>query len=100
MTITIYAASDDLIEVEGAIREEFSDPDFCDGAYVYVSTGDVIRFRLEVEGWRAQVVVTGNSYTKVVPRPDRPDSGDEAVTVPALVTWVVATTVEPARASS
>lgn len=99
MTTIIYGASDDLIEVEGDIREEFSGSQVDDqGTYVYVSTGDVLRMRLEVEGWRAQVVIMGNSYTKVVPRPDRPDSGDEAIEVAAPVTWVVVCPFAPTRA--
>ena len=57
VVVTIYGASDDLIETEGAIVAEFNDFDFRNGGYVYVSTGDVLWFRLEDEGWRAAVVV-------------------------------------------
>lgn len=94
MSVTIYAASDDLVEVEGAIREEFSDVDFCEGAYVYVSTGDVVRFRLEDEGWRAQVVVDATA-----PTVDHRDGKDDRVTVDGQVNWVVATTTQPARSA-
>lgn len=92
--VIIYGASDDLIEVEGAIHEEFSDYDFSasDGAYVYASTGDVIRFRLEDEGWRATLVVDASS-----PKVEHLDGEDDRVTLAGPVAWVVATTVAPAR---
>lgn len=94
--ISIYGASDDLIEVDGDIRDEFSNYSFSDegGAYVYVSTGDVIRFRLEDEGWRANVVVDATA-PKIGKRQNRPE--DDLVTVTAPVAWVVATTEKPVR---
>lgn len=91
MSLTIYGASDDLIEVEGDIDEEFYGTTFDAGAYVYVSTGDVIRFRLEDEGWRASVVHNATS-----PQIARLDACDDRVTVAGPVAWVVATTNAPA----
>jgi hypothetical protein len=90
--VTIYGASDDLIEIEGAIAEEFNDFEFRNGVYVYVSTGDVLRFRLGAEGWRAAVVVDAT-----LPRVAYLDGEGDRVTVAGPVTWVVATTVAPAR---
>src|SRR4029079_4836488 len=95
--ITIYAASDDLVEVDGDIEEEFSNYDFSEpgGAYVCVSTGDLIQFQIDEDGdWFARVIVDATSPT-IGKRPDRP--GDDQVTVSAPVAWVVATTEKPAR---
>lgn len=102
--LTVRGASDDLIETDGDIREEFTGAQVNDdttthpyaGTYVYLSTGDVLRFRLEAEGWRGHVVVdaTGPTMGKV------PDSGedDDLITVAAPVTWVVVCPFAPARA--
>jgi hypothetical protein len=90
--VVVYGASDDLIEVEGALREEFSDPDFSGGAYVYASTGDIIRFRLEDEGWRATVVFDASS--PVIEHVGDYGEVDDRVTLSGAA-WVVATTVEP-----
>jgi hypothetical protein len=95
--ITIYAASDDLVEVDGDIKEEFSSYRFSDpgGAYVCVSTGDLIQFRMDEEGdWFARVIVDATSPV-IGRRPDR--EGDEQVTITAPVTWVVATTEKPGK---
>jgi len=92
VVVTIYGASDDLIETEGAIVAEFNDFDFRNGGYVYVSTGDVLWFRLEDEGWRAAVVVDAT-----LPRVAYLDGEGDRVTVVEPVTWIVATTVAPAR---
>ncbi len=95
-SVTIYGSSDDLIEVEGDISEEFGDPAFHAGAYVYVSTGDVLRFTLRHEGWRAEAVVDASGVTI-----EHLDGEDDRVTVSGALTgyvsWVVATTTAPAR---
>lgn len=94
--IEITGGSDDLIEITGAIVEEFNDTAFAAGAYVYVSTGAVVRLRLEVEGWRATVIHPGTTQVGVA----HPLSGhtcDDTVYVRGSVSWVVVTTTAPAR---
>lgn len=93
-SVTVYAASDDLIEVDGDIIEEFNDVSFADdGAYVYLSTGDVLRFVLDGDTWVARVVhdVTGPEVVDS----DRPGTIDAVVVISADVQWVVATTTAP-----
>lgn len=92
--IIITGGSDDLIEVRGDIDEEFSDTDFDRGAYVYVSTGDVIRFSLGEDGWEARVIVDATSPTV---SNSAEHGGDDDVIIAGSVSWVVATTVHPAR---
>lgn len=89
--VLIYGASDDLIEVEGALTEEFQATSGT--AYVYASTGDIVRFRFEDEGWRATLV----HQVRALPdkRPGHPD--DDAVRLTGGVDWVVATEVPAVR---
>lgn len=100
--LTVYGASDDLIETEGDIREEFTGHQVNEmgGTYVYLSTGDVLRFRLEAEGWRGQVVidVTGPTSGKVPDSGEDDDVSDDLITVAAPVTWVMVCPYAPVRA--
>ena len=55
-TCTIYGASDDLIEIDGAIREEFNPPldgDDESASYLAFSNGVVLRVKYDSDGiWR------------------------------------------------
>lgn len=56
--ILLYGASDDLIEVEGAVREEWDYSDGENGDYIIFSTGDVVRITFTPSGiWRITFVV-------------------------------------------
>jgi hypothetical protein len=58
--ITVYGASDDLIEIEGAIREEFSAIDAAPGHLLAFSDGTVLSVRYGREGlWRIAPVCRG-----------------------------------------
>lgn len=62
MSIIIYGASDDLIEIEGEFREELSlrldTPE--DSALLFVSDGTVIRVNYDSDGiWRLTRLVSG-----------------------------------------
>jgi hypothetical protein len=63
--VVIYGASDDLIEIEGALREEFNGGD--DLAYLAFSDGTVLTVQYADDGcWRINRVATGTlAYTKV-----------------------------------
>lgn len=51
--LTIYGASDDLIEIEGDIRDEFSAYDLPDSAIIVCSDGAAFRVRYDDDGcWR------------------------------------------------
>lgn len=84
MSIRIYGASDDLIEIEGDIHEELMIPGPYNETLVAVSTGDMIRFRLEVEGWIATPVFNVSNL-----RLGGFDNGDMYVDIDAAVGWVV-----------
>ena len=69
MSVTVYGASDDLIEVEGDINEEFNPRSDDDGALSYLafSDGTVLSVEYGKGGiWRVNRVVTGSAtYWKV-----------------------------------
>jgi len=63
--ITIYGHSDDLIEIEGDIREEFNI--YNTDGYLLTSTGVMIKVRYDGE-WFFNVVKEGkNTYVRVKP---------------------------------
>jgi hypothetical protein len=92
--LTIYGSSDDLIETEGDVYEEFTVTDGL--AYVYLSTGQAFRFRFEPEGWRVSVLATS-----AVPLPVSTlnEQGDEVITIQEPVRWVSVSEQPPALAS-
>ncbi len=66
--ITVYGSSDDLIEVEGAIREEFTylDGDGRDGDLLAFSDGTVLRIHYTAHGvWRITPIVRGRAHIDV-----------------------------------
>jgi len=98
-TTTIYGASDDLIEVEGDIREEFTyraSPITEDGAgdLLAFSDGTILRVAYTAEGvWRITPVVRGNADLNVDAAPeDDEDNYSDRATLSGLsspMTWVV-----------
>lgn len=70
--ISVYGVSDDLIEVEGDIREEFSNPEGKPGYFAF-SDGTILAIFYSNEGtWRIQVLSTGpNSNVTVKPAEQR-----------------------------
>ena len=56
MSLTIYGASDDLVEVDGDVREEFNPGD--GPSYVAVSDGTVLRIAYDGR-WRIDRVAEG-----------------------------------------
>jgi hypothetical protein len=89
MSVTVYGASDDLIEVEGDIREEFTA--LTDGPdLLCFSTGDVLRIRYGDQGvWRIEAVISerGVQITQA-PENDDTNYSDRAV-IEGNVKWVV-----------
>ena len=62
MSITIYGDSDDLIEVDGDIREEFSYSGSEEGDLLGFSDGTLLRIRHDDQGtWRITPVCRGAS---------------------------------------
>lgn len=95
--LNIGGASDDLIEVTGALDEEFCHLDFGNGGFVYVSTGDVLKLWLDEDGWQVRIVV--NVTGPVITGRAAPYGADKvAVIVADQFHWVVATTTPPVLA--
>lgn len=89
MSVTVYGASDDLIEVEGDIREEFpwNDPD---AAYLGFSNGVILRILFSISGaWRI-TPVAGADRVQVAQCPENDeDNYSDKATVDGDVMWVV-----------
>lgn len=83
--ITVYGASDDLIEIEGDVRDEFDVP--AKGAVLVIGpSGEVVKVVCELAdaGWTATPqIVRGGSTVGIEqgPRPDNDEEGDMAVTL-------------------
>jgi hypothetical protein len=90
--ITIYGASDDLIEIDGAIREEFG----CvldvpgESAIIAVSDGTLLRVRYDEDGiWRFTPSVLGSSSIAIAPGMDDRLHSDRVILRGDNLTWVV-----------
>lgn len=81
MALTLEGASDDLIELEGDIREEFA---ATSGTLVF-SNGVVAHIRFG-SAWRINLLRSQGSYSL-----SHNDEGDESLTIHDEVFWVVFT---------
>lgn len=99
MPVTVYGASDDLIEIEGDVTEEFNAlegldeaGDKSDGGFLAFSNGIVLRVRYTDGIWRISPVKLNPEVGDVVIvqaiEGDSDDYTDRA-TVPGTVDWVV-----------
>lgn len=89
-TVRITGASDDLIEIDGDISEEFSGNDE-EGDLIAVSDGTVLRISYTRDGiWRIVPVVHGSAKLTITQAPEDDDRNytDEAV-LTGDVRWVV-----------
>ncbi len=89
-TITVYGASDDLIEIEGDIRDEFSPTDDEVG-YVACSDGTVLSIEYAKDGcWRVNRVVKGTAaYKKIEAEGSDTDNYSDRVTLTGDIAWIV-----------
>lgn len=89
MSVTIYGASDDLIEIEGDIREEFTPP-YDEEALLAFSDGTVLRMRYSDSGvWRIAPVISPGELTIVQAPEDDEDNYSDRATINAPMLWVV-----------
>lgn len=95
MSLTIRGYSDDTVDVSGDVDEEFTHPDYGGGVYVLCSTGDVVRLRLEEEGWRASVIHDA-THPHVSTIHER-GNADDVVDITGPVAWVATMLNVPAR---
>lgn len=90
-SITVYGASDDLIEVEGDIDEEFSYKNDEYGDVLGFSDGSLIRILYDRDGvWRITPLVKGTNVIEVT----QALSGDEdnysdRATLDGAIKWVL-----------
>lgn len=88
MPITVYGASDDLIEVDGDISAEFPSRN-AEGSLLAFSDGTVLRIHFMPAGiWRIHPVVNGSGGLTIEQAPENDDSNysDRAIAVPARPT--------------
>jgi hypothetical protein len=88
--VQVYGASDDLIEIRGAIYEEFN-PGYDDGiSYLGFSDGTVLSVQYGQDGiWRINRMMEGiATYEKTEGRTE-PDEGTDTVTLTGDIRWVV-----------
>lgn len=91
MSITIYGASDDLIEIEGDITEEFNWPfrDEEDGLLA-ISDGTLLRVKYDKDGiWRLSQVRSGLSYLSKEEGDIEKDTPDKVMLSGYEIKWVV-----------
>lgn len=96
MSVTVYGASDDLIEVEGDISEEFNalgnfGDGEDDGGILAFDDGNVLRVTYTSEGvWRITPTYFGKGAVTIVPAvsADDEDYSDRA-TIDGQLRWVV-----------
>lgn len=83
--IEIYGSSDDLIEIDGDIREEFN----AEEGYLAFSDGTVLYIEYGKEGiWRIRQMTKGKAkYTKTEGIDD--DNYSDKVTLDGDISWVV-----------
>lgn len=95
MATTIYGASDDLIEIEGDIREEFSAPAWGDNEgrfLVAASDGTLIEVRYEGI-WRITVIHQGSGIWTHDPNPLCDDERySDRLTCETVLAWVALAT--------
>jgi hypothetical protein len=86
--LTIYGASDDLIEVEGTIDEEFNPRDV--DSLIAVSDGTLLRIRYVDGVWRITPVTRGAADLRIEQAPEDDDRNysDRATLTGINLRWV------------
>jgi hypothetical protein len=91
--LKIYGCSDDLVELEGDINDEFYMPTN-DSAYLGLSNGTLLSIVYDADGlWRIRVLATSEDTQvgdiKIIPAPPNDDDqySDVAI-VDGTITWV------------
>ena len=90
-TITVYGASDDLIEIDGAIKEEFGWYDSgSKPAYLAFSDGTVLSVIYTDDGmWRINRVATGTALYSKTEATDGDTDYSDRVSLQGDIAWVV-----------
>ena len=87
MSIEIYGASDDLIEIEGDVREEFN-CNYDEGTYVATNCGAVQISYTHSGEWRINAI---EGVVTIAPCPvGNEDNYSDRATIHGNIKWVVA----------
>lgn len=90
--LKIYGASDDLIEIEGDIREEFNfyPDDSEDFRYLAISDGTLLRMNYDSDGiWRIHKVMSGSATFEKAEGSVDEDTPDIVRLTGVDIRWVV-----------
>lgn len=97
--VKIYGASDDLIEVDGDMREEFSLSFRDDDSTIFIACSDGSMFRVLYDGcWRFARIVEGSAKFSKLEADEADKSGSrptgepwysDVVTLDGDVSWVI-----------
>lgn len=93
--VEIYGASDDLIEVEGDIREEFNalGHEWCgdgDGGLLAFSDGTILSIAYTNDGfWRIAPIASGSATYEVTQATDENDDYSDRASLTGDIEWVV-----------
>lgn len=90
MSITVYGASDDLVEIEGDITEEFSFYSDGEERLLAFSDGTLLSIYYDDNGiWRINRLVTGQSLYSKVDGDVVSDTNDVVTLSGCTINWVV-----------
>lgn len=94
MIVTLHGASDDLIELDGAIVEEFNHYNGDEGerpALVAFSDGTILRITFTRAGvWRIGLVTSGAATLSIAPAPEDDDQNyTDVATLTGDIRWAV-----------
>jgi len=88
--IEIYGSSDNLIELEGDIDEEFPFYNAKTPAFLVFSDGTVLSIFYDSEGfWRINQRIAGNAEYSKAEATDLHNNYSDRVTLKGLIEWVV-----------
>lgn len=89
--IEVYGSSDDLVEVEGDIREEFQYGSGDEGDILGFSDGTILRIQYTDEGiWRITKLRIGAAACDIVPAIDsESDNYSDRAKLTGDIVWVV-----------
>lgn len=90
MNIQIYGASDDLIEIEGDIREEFNASRDTEGDILACSDGTALRIRYDQDGiWRINRISKGTAQYEHTEATDSDTDYSDRVKLIGDIEWIV-----------
>lgn len=88
MKVKITGASDDLIEIEGDIDEEFNSYD-CDNGLMAISDGTLLKVEYDADGiWRFTPKFKGSAFKEHKAGSVEDDTNDE-VFLEGAIKWIV-----------